>query len=165
MLLWRQEQPDSSVLKRSFFPRIFFFSFRARYSTSQSFENQSFKNRFLHVSAHLYLNIALLNKSIIWKPIFQKSTFFPILQRTILFPATNSQLIWGRIANNLNTMLAEHVNPIVVRQYTIICLFFIFLASTQRGCMCDPYTDRFTSINARCWCNKQTSTRLHLFFL
>lgn len=36
-------------------------------------------------------------------------------------------------------MACEHVDPIVVKQYTIMCLFFLFLASTQRGCMHHPY--------------------------
>ena len=42
--------------------------------------------------------------------------------------------------NNFNAMIDEQANPIIVQQYTIICLFFLFLASTQRGCMRNPYT-------------------------
>ena len=37
-------------------------------------------------------------------------------------------------------MIDKQANLIVVQQYTIICLFFVFLASTQRGYMHNPYT-------------------------
>lgn len=43
-------------------------------------------------------------------------------------------------------MACEHVDPIIVKQCTILCLFFLFLASTQRGCMhhhCNIVTEVF----------------------
>ena len=120
------------------------------------------------ISVTVSIKSPLLNKAIFWKSIFQKSiftrqraflfsycvtqqvkylkinilkiSFFLILLRTILFPSTNSQHICDTVVNNLNAMIGEQINPMVVQQYTIICLLFIFLASTQRVCMCNPYT-------------------------
>ena len=58
-------------------------------------------------------------------------------------------------------MYGENVNPIVVQQYTLLCLFFLFLVSTQRGCMYDPYTIVYEIFN---WQEFEESLDKDLFY-
>ena len=51
-------------------------------------------------------------------------------------------------------------HPILARQYMLICLFFLFIASTQRGCTCNPHEVVKRAFN---WYLFEESLDKHLF--